>query len=416
MGINSLGEEPAKSNKNIKKIEYMAYLFMIFVGGSFPAIGVVIDDIANSLNVQLSVAVASYSIFTLASTIMIFATTGLVLEYLSLKKTTLLSCILLFFGIGTILISSNLFIFNIALFVYGIGYGMCFSLGYYYVILVTSNKSRAYKMALISLIYAVGAAVAPKVFDFLLNHGISWNITLSSFVIFIILAFILALFTNFNIQKEEKNPHLKAAKTWIEEIKSWHLSVYLMCFALMFYVIAETIVIFWLPVLGNREMGMTTGMATNLAAIFWGSIIIGRFIATIVLRKMKQETYICLICTLSGILLIFMALVPMSYILAYAATSITGMCFAAAYSTIASTGTTQVPCATNKLTTAILGSGAIGTIIAPLTSSYIESIMGLRVVFVSGALFMLLITVILLIVLTKNKIRLHNQQREESII
>ena len=268
-------------------------------------------------------------------------------------------------------------------------------------------------MALISLVYAVGAAVAPKVFDFLLGKGFSWNITLSSFIIFIILAFLLALFTNFNIEKEvekTKGPKLKASRNWLDEIKGWPLSVYLMCFALMFYVIAETIVIFWLPIFGNKEMGMTAGMASSLATIFWGSIIVGRFLATIILKKITQETYICFICTLSGILLIFMAVIPMDYIFAYIATAITGICFSAAYSTIASTGTTQMPHATSRLTTAILGSGAIGTIIAPLASSYIESTAGLRLVFISGAVFMLLITVVLLIVLLANKLRGYNPQ------
>jgi fucose permease len=406
-------EEQDYKKKDIKKIEYMAYLFMIFVGGSFPAIGVVIGDIAQALNVEVSTAVASYSIFTFSCTIMVFATTGLVLEFLSLKLTSLFSCILLFLGIGTILLSSNLFIFNIALFIYGLGYGMCFSLGYYYIILITNNKNRASKMALISLVYAIGAAVAPKVFVFLLGEGFSWNVTLSSFIIFIIFAFLLALFTNFNIEKEvekSKGPKLKASRNWIDEIKSWPLTVYLMCFALMFYVIAETIVIFWLPIFGNKEMGMTVSMASSLATIFWGSIIVGRFLATIILKKITQETYICFICTLSGILLIFMAVIPMDYIVAYIATGITGICFSAAYSTIASTGTTQMPHATSRLTTAILGGGAIGTIIAPLASSYIESTAGLRLVFISGAVFMLLITVMLLIVLLSNKIRGYDTQ------
>ena len=398
---------------NNKKIEFMAYLFMIFVGGSFPAIGVVIGDIANALNVEVSTAVASYSIFTFSCTIMVFATTGVVLEFISLKKTTLLSCILLFIGIGSILFSTNLFLFNIALFIYGLGYGMCFSLGYYYIIMITDNKSRSSKMALVSLVYAIGAAVAPKIFSFLLSNGFTWNVTLSSFILFIVMAFILAIFTNFNVEKDEeptKGPKLKAGRTWIDEFKAWPLTVYLMCFALMFYVIAETIVIFWLPILGNKEMGMTVEMAATMATVFWGSVIVGRFIATIVLKKISPETYISFICTLSGILLIFMAVLPMNYILAYITTSITGMCFSAAYSTIASTGTTQMPHATNKLTTAILGSGAIGTIIAPLASSYIESVAGLRLVFISGAIFMLLITVLLLTVLMINKVRGYDTQ------
>ena len=84
-------EKQGYNKKDIKKIEYMAYLFMIFVGGSFPAIGVVIGDIAHALNVEVSTTVASYSIFTFSCTIMVFATTGLVLEFLSLKLTSLLA-------------------------------------------------------------------------------------------------------------------------------------------------------------------------------------------------------------------------------------------------------------------------------------------------------------------------------------
>ena len=409
-------DEDTYNKKEKKKIEYMSYLFMIFLGGSFPAIGVVIENIAHALGVKVATAVASYSIFTFSCAVMVFATTGIVLEFISLKKTSLITCILLFFGIGTILISTDILIFNIALFIYGVGYGMCFSLAYYYIILITGNKNRASKMALISLVYSVGAAAAPILFNYMLKNNFSWNVTLSSLIVFIAFAFIIAFFTDFNSQTKAKapqkiDPHLKANKTWIDELLSWPASVYLMVIALTAYVIAETIVILWLPIFGNKEMSLTIDMANMLASIFWGSMIIGRLMATFILKKVPQEAYICVVCTLSGILLLIMATVPMNAILAYSATAITGICFAAAYSTIASTGTTQMPIATSRLTTIVLGGGAVGTVIAPLASSYIETTFGLRLVFMSGAFFMLVITLILLLVLMLNKARNYKPQQ-----
>ncbi|MCF7790629.1 MAG: MFS transporter [Victivallales bacterium] len=402
-----------------KKIEYVSYLYMIFLGASFPAIGVVIGDIAKALGVDVSSAVASYSFFTLSSAVMVFATTGLVLEFVSLKTTNILTSILLFIGIGIILISTNIHIFYIALFVYGIGYGMCFSLGYYLIIYITDNKERASKMALVSLVYAIGATTAPKIFNYMLDElKFSWNITLSSVILFIVLAFILCLFTNFeapkkvsvSTSKKTRPKHLEVRRTWLDELVNWPVTVYLMSFSLMFYVIAETIVIFWLPIFGQKEIGMTASVGSYLISTFWGFVIIGRFSATFILKKISQETYICFICTLSGILLFLMAVLNISIIWAFLFTAVTGMCFAAAYSTIATTGTTQVPHATSRLTTAVLGSGAVGTVIAPLASSYIKATVGLKLVFISGAVFMLLITAFLILVILVNKLKGYNPQ------
>ena len=400
-----------------KKIVLIAYLFMFFLGASWSSVGVVVGGIAVNLGVSVSTVIASFTLFTISCTIMVFATTGVLLEFFSLKKVSILAILLLFAGIGIILIAKNMLLLNVALFTYGIGYGMSFSLGYYYVVYITDNKSRASKMAIMSLMYSVGAAVAPKISGYMLNQGISWNIALSCYTVVMLIALIVAINTKFRLGSEKKGqvkinePKLKAGKTWIEEIVSWPLTVYLMGFALFSYVVAETVLVFWLVIFGNKGMGMTLEGASSLPAIFWTSVIVGRFMAGYVLKIITQELYICIICTVSGILLLMLSILSLSPIFAYSLVAVLGIGFAAAYSTIASTGTTQMPHATTRLTTAILGAGAIGTVAAPLISSYIESVAGVKNVFIFCGLFMLLITLLMIIVQIVNKARGYDTQK-----
>ncbi len=395
-----------------KKIALIAYLFMFFLGASWSCVGVVVGGVAESLNVEVATVVASFTLMTISCTIMVFATTGVLLEFLSLKKVSILAIILLFVGILIIMISNSMTLFSIALFVYGIGYGMCFSLGYYYVVYITDNKSRASKMAIMSLMYSVGAAVAPKISGYMLNHGISWNLALSCYTVIMLIALFVALSAKFKIGENENSnkksvdaPKLKVGKTWPEEIISWPFTVYLMGFSLFLYVVAETVLVLWLVVYGNKQMGMSLDSASSLPAVFWTSVIVGRFMAGYILKKITQELYICIICTMSGGLLLILSLVHVHPIVAYMLVAVLGIGFAAAYSTIASTGTTQMPHATTRLTTAILGAGAIGTVAAPLISSHIERVAGLSNVFIFCGFFMLLITVLVIVVQIANKAR-----------
>jgi len=400
-----------------KKIQFVAYLFMFFLGASWASIGVVVNSISVNLGVGVPSIVASFTSFTIACTIMVFVTTGVLLEFYSIKKVSLSAIFLLLGGIGIILIATNMLTLNIALFTYGIGYGMSFSLGYYYIIYITDNKSRAAKMAIVSLIYSVGAMAAPKISSLMLSVGISWHLAFSCYIVVMIVSLIMIIYTRFALPGEENprskssHPKLKAARTWVDELSSWPITVYIMGFALFIYVIAETIIVLWLVVYGNKELGMTLEMASYLASIFWGSVIIGRFIAGYALKVISPELYICIICIVSGILLVLFSSISTNPTTAFILIALCGIGFAAAYSTIASSGTTQVPHATGRLTSVMLGAGALGTVAAPLITSYVVSISGLEYVFVYCAFFMFFVVVLVLIVMAVNRMRGYKQHK-----
>ena len=395
-------------NWNNKKIEIMSYLFMFFTGASISSISVVIEEIAAKMGVDVSTAVASFTFMSISIALMVFATTGVLLNYLSLKKVSLATCLILFSSIGAILVVESIQMFNVALFIYGIGYGMAFSLAYYYIIIITDNKSRAAKMAIVSICYSIGGMLSPKICHFLLSNGVSWNIAFSCFAIVAPIAFVLALFSSFNVTKEAeadiKRPKLQIEKTWIEEIKSWPLTVYLMMFALFTFCIADTMISLWLAVYGHMHMGLPKDLASSLPSMFWGSIIIGRIIATYALKKMSQETFCILIGVLTGGVFIILSVVPMSFVLALLITTLAGLSFAAGYTTIAAIGTTQVPNASNKLSSVILASGSIGLIAAPLVSSR----MSVEYVLIATGLLILIVPIIIVIVGILNKARGYN--------
>jgi fucose permease len=360
------------------------------------------------MGVDVSTAVASFTFMSISIAVMVFATTGVLLNYMSLKKISLLTCILLFLSIGILLVVESIQMFNVALFVYGIGYGMAFSLSYYYIIIITDNKSRASKLAIVSICYSVGGMLSPKICHFLLSNGVSWNIALSCFAIVAPVAFVLALFSSFKVTKEKEadtqKPKLQAERTWIEEIKTWPVTVYLMMFALFTFCIADTMISLWLAVYGHMQMGLPKDLSSSLPSMFWGSIIIGRIIATYALKKLSQETFCIIIGVLTGEVFLILSVVPMSFVLALLITTLAGLSFAAGYTTIASIGTTQVPNASNKLTSVILVSGSVGLIAAPLFSS----MMSVEYVLIATGLLILIAPVMVIIVGLINKARGYN--------
>ena len=400
--INGIVKE---KSKNHRAIEIMAYLFMFFTGAAIVNTSVVMGDIANFLQVDVSTAVASFSYFTIAVAIMVFATTGVLLNYLSLKMVSLLTCIIISLSFGLILYVDSIQMFNIALIVYGLGYGMAFSLGYYYIILITDNKSRAAKMTLVSISYSVGALLSPKICQFLLSSGISWNFTLACFSLIAPIAFVLALFSSFDIKNEEnidtKKPKLQIEKNWLEEIKSWPISVYLMMFALFAFCISDTVISLWLAVYGHMEMGFTKDQAAYLPSLFWGSIIFGRIIAAWALKKMSQENFCIIIGFASGTIFVALAFIPMSFYMALTVVTIAGLCYAAGYTTIAAIGTIQVPKASNKLSSIILVSGSLGFALSP----FISSKLGITYVLAATGLLLFVAPIMVIISTVINKTR-----------
>ncbi len=386
-----------------KFLTILAILFMLYTGFIWGEIGVIINSMAHYYNVSNSSIVACFSMFTLSATIMVISSTGILVEYLSLKKVLVMTSAVSIIGAIFLLMSAGIIFLKIALFIFGIGYGICFALSYYFVVLTTDNLNRASRMAIISFCFGIGMAVSPLIAGDMIKFGINWQIVFTCFTIVMIPVGIISLFMNFEkTKKRDSTAKVIKKMSLICELKSWPVTVYLMALGLLIYELAETTMVTWVVVYGQGNLHLTIMHASQLMSIFWICVIIGRIMAGFALKKVKAEIYIIFVTVMSGILLTIFSFMDNTVIINFILMGLIGIGFSALYSTITSLGTTQLKEASPRLVSLLLGTGCVGTIMSPLITSYIKSVWGLQEVFLASAVFMFAITLLSFLVLFIN--------------
>ncbi|ACL69701.1 MFS transporter [Halothermothrix orenii] len=399
------------------RITIIAYLLITFIGLCGGSLGIIITSAAKDLGVDTSAIAATFSLFSLGSTIMIISTTGFVLNFLSIKKTIILKTLVLLTGGVAMWMAPGIKVFTYAIFLYGFGVGTVYSLGNYFIVSMYENKERNAKLAFLLFFYSLGATVAPYLGGVMLEAGLSWKLVFTYSLVVIFLSFLLSLGTKFEnvitpVKKKEENDDREVEPPVLEQIKSWPLSVWVLVIGLLCYALSEVSLTTWLTVYAEKGLGMRLAKAGLLTSIFWMFVGIGRAGASYILKKITGEVYIMCVSVLTIIALL---------IYAYAATpglifvivALLGLGFSAMNSTITSFGTLQVRKTTSKLVTLFLGTSSVGPIVAPVISSGIKASFGLRATVVSSAIFMGIVFVATFITVVINKARNYDPYADE---
>ena len=92
---------------------------------------------------------------------------------------------------------------------------------------------------------------------------------------------------------ETSNQHAKATA------ESWGPSVYLLCFALFAFLLAEPIFTMWTPTYLQDRFHMTQQDAALFAACYWWAKATGLFVNQFTVKLMKLRTFL-LACTVVG--------------------------------------------------------------------------------------------------------------------
>ncbi|MCP3967418.1 MAG: MFS transporter [Lentisphaerae bacterium] len=391
-------------------------IFMAYTGIVWGILGVIVKSVASDMNVTASAVAGSYSFFSLASGIVVVLSTGLFLQYISLKKLALLACAIPVISAGLFFTTNSLIGFRFILLFFGIGFGMCCCLSYYLIVLASNNKNRASLMAIISFLFGLGTMVTPIAGSHMLASGINWRYICLIFSAILVALFMIILFSKFAAEKTgDETPSETNKLSLKEEIKTWPFVVYLIALTLMAYMAAEITVITWLVVYGQVKLNLSIVDAGILSSVFWFSVLIGRILTGIVLKKISTEIYIIFVSLFSGICIVVFSLFSMPIILVYGLVAFMGLGLSALYPVLTAFGTTQIPKASPRLFTLIVGIGWIGMSVGPMLTSKIKSLFGLTTVFIVCAALcfvMAILTVIVKVInYTKNRVKSSNTMK-----
>lgn len=407
-----MSEKKLLNNQN--KILLMAFLFLTFIGLCGGSLGIIIVPVAESFGIKTSQVASTFSIFSLGSTLFIISSTGVILKYISVRKTVILTSILLGLGAISIFMADGLTMFYAAMLFFGFGVGMSFALGQYFVFSSYDGKERNSKVALVNFFYSLGAVISPIIGAYLINTlSIPWQFIFTGTALVILFNVLLALNTDFSLieakksavdddkaEKAEKNLNV-----W-EEIKSWPITVWIVALSVFLYSMSEVTLTTWLVPYSQEAAGVSPVVAGGLFSTFWLFVGIGRFGSTFILKKISAEVYLTVVSACTSIF-VFAFIMSGDAIASYASImmALLGLGFSALLNVISSYGTLQVPNASKNIVTLFVGTGSVGPIVAPLVSSAIQENFGYTDVMISSSMWMALVTILLLISIVINKNR-----------
>lgn len=400
-----------------KKVTLIAFLFLLFIGLCGGSLGVIILPIAEDLGVGPGDVAAQFSIFSLGSTMFIIGTTGIVVKMLTIRKSIILSGIFLVLGAIAIFMANSVFLLATSFLFFGFGVGMAYSLGQFIILSMYEGKQRSANMSLLNFFYSLGAVISPIVGAYLItNMNISWKVIFTGTALVVLINVILALTADFSeidvkradIGKDKETERMNEEPV-IEQFKKIPFVGYLVVLSIFLYSMSEVSLTTWLVPYSQEVAGVDPVVAGALFSTFWFFVGVGRFMSSIILKKIKAEFYLIGMALYSAIVIvIFISLGDniAGYITILMA--LLGLGFSSLLAVINSYGTLQVPTKNRMLVTLLLGVGSFGPIVAPMVSSAIQKSLGYSAVVYSSAGFMIIVAILLIISVLMNKARNYN--------
>lgn len=365
-----------------KRLTFLSYFIFALLGITCVSQGILI--IYYSAAYKLTLAQVGYCFFITAvvQAIVTFSN-GYILEKVNIKKEV-------FIGLGAIFISLILLIsgvftlYLISLFVLGIGYGLLLSVPNYLIITIHSNN-KFQKLNILNFAYSFGGIIGPLCLGKLLGMSVPWQLAVLICNILIVLLFVYVLKIPFGIIKmNSENEDTSLIK---KEAGHWHISIYLIAGAILFYVLSEYTFSTWIVSYLKLKYHYPIFYSSLGLTIFWLFITFGRFASDKIGRYMKVYKFI-LISSSVGFAAYILLFLTSNISFIFAMIAIMGVGYAGLYASILSYGVDQRAYNDPKLMSFLVLAGTIGSILALPMSSFLVHHISIRAALIGGAVIM----------------------------
>lgn len=397
-------------NNNKRKIMLMAFLYQGFIGLCGGALGIIILPVAEEFGIGADQVAATFSVFSLGSTIFTISTTSIILSIFSIRKTVIGGAALLIAGAVTIFLANNIAMFYVAMLFFGFGVGLSFAMGQYLILSTFEGKERNSKISLLNFFYSAGGVIWPIAGAFIMSKaGISWKFVFTGPAVLILINAILCMGTDFSYLKpenkaEEKKESIEKKESFIQEMRKWPITVWLVGLAAFMYTMSEITLTTWLVPYAQEWGGVDAVVAAGMFSTFWLFVGVGRALWAVLLKKLPAEYFLVGgACFTAAMVFTFRFLGASVAGLIWIMMAGLGFGFSALQSVLNSYGTLQVKKASRAIVTLFLGIGSLGPVVAPVISSGIQRTLGYDGVVLSSAIWMVGVSVMILMAVLYNK-------------
>ena len=289
------------------------------------------------------------------------------------RSNIILTCYVLLFVINIILFFSR----QLALF-YVLSAIGGYLIGINYVqstenILACKVKNKDRIITLMVTFYPLGALVAPLISSSFVKNNISWRYTY--LVIAAVVVFTIILYISISLRGQNKIIANTIQKVSFKEIfvnRKINLIYFLTLFTIATYIVGEVVFANWSPTYLRLAKGFDVQSAALGVTFFNIFIVVGRFIASSIVGKIKARTILIFISCLAFISIILFVISD-SKVFIYMTISLAGLGYSAMYPLLLSSGSTLYEKGRGTLSSLIFASAYFGIAATPFITRKIGS-------------------------------------------
>ncbi|MBU9847060.1 MFS transporter TsgA [Rahnella ecdela] len=357
---------------NRRRINMISWLSYFFTGALVSTLGIVIGPVSQAFGKDPGFIGQMFTLMNIGLFLPIMIS-GVLMRRFNLGKqlitgsaVSVLTCIALF-------LMPTITMFGIGVFLIGAASGIMMSIGSYLVVRINEDpKKRSANLILTDFFFALAGVVLSLLLGYLFQHGASWLAMYGVMAVLSLAMIVLCV--------GQKFPSIPQAVQTTSETDAthqrWGMSVWVLCFALFAFLLAEPIFTMWLPSWLKEHFGMAADRAAFYITTYWTVKSIGLFVNQFTVRFVKLRTYL-LLSTVVGLVCLAVAANSAHPTLILICAGLFGFCNSGLFSGIMSYGSLQVRNSPPTLTSALLTIGTIGTLIFSTLSSLVYSQYGL---------------------------------------
>lgn len=358
------------SRANINAIAYLSYYF---VGALVSTLGIVLGPLSAAFNKDPSFIGQIFTLMNLGMFLPIMFG-GILMRKWGLKHPMVIASILTMVISVVLFIRPTLTMFSIGVAVIGACGGIYMTLGSYLVVRINPDeKKRSASLIFTDFFFSFAGATLSFLLAWCFKLGASWVAMYG--IMGGLGALMLALTLRCRFPSTQTEPLLHSEKSEITE--PWGIAVWLICFALFAFLLAEPIFTLWTPAYLQSRFALAAESAALFTTVYWVAKAIGLFLHQFTVKWMKLRTFL-LGCTLVGLLSLLMITQSANTTLIILACGVFGFFNSGIFSALISYGSLQIKQSSPTLVSALLTFGTVGTLVFASLSSFVNTHLGLH--------------------------------------
>ena len=229
-----------------------------------------------------------------------------------------------------------------------------------------SRAGSSKNLCLSQVFYSIGAFAAPQVVYIIFGAGLDWK---SAFVIFgLFTTAVFAIFLVYNLRRGNLSQREAAPAPALQAVRSRGSIFYLLMFLMLATVILESLSAAWLSYIFELRYALTARDASLVLVLFWAGMMVGRF--SIVLLPTRWTLWPTLIASAAAIFIVAVFLATVHSLRAQClSVALLGIFLGPMWPVVVMTSSSTFQ--SEKLTSVIIGIGAVGFASGPLLGSVI---------------------------------------------